>query len=70
MNKNKLELCPFCGEESYQHQTKKMTLHYKSHPVTVSQPGYWCNKCLEGVIGGDDRKATQKELQSFRAKIE
>jgi HTH-type transcriptional regulator / antitoxin MqsA len=70
MNKSKLEHCPFCGNETYQHQIKPMTLQYKSHPITVNQPGYWCNECMEGVIGGDDRKSTQKELQAFRARID
>ena len=47
-----------------------MTLHYKSHSLTVKQPGYWCNKCKEGVIGGEDRKATRKSLQAFRARVD
>ncbi|MDR3477953.1 MAG: type II toxin-antitoxin system MqsA family antitoxin [Gammaproteobacteria bacterium] len=70
MTKTKVEHCPFCGKESYYHQTKSMTLRYKSHPITVEQPGYWCNECGEGVIGGEDRKATQKELQGLRAQID
>lgn len=70
MNKGKYEHCPFCGEESYQHQIKPLKLQYKSHLITVNQPGYWCNKCGEGVIGGEDRKATQKELQTFRARVD
>ena len=70
MNKSKFEHCPFCGEESYQHQTKPLKLQYKSYSITVKQPGYWCNKCNEGVIGGEDRIATQKELQTFRAKVD
>lgn len=47
-----------------------MTLRYKSTPITVKQPGFWCDECGEGVIGGDDRKATQKELQTLRAEID
>jgi HTH-type transcriptional regulator/antitoxin MqsA len=70
MTKIKTEHCPFCGKESYYHQTKPMTLRYKSHPITLKQPGYWCDNCGEGVIGGEDRKATQKELLAFRAKID
>lgn len=70
MNKIKIENCPFCGKKSYYHQTKLMTLYYRSLPITVKQPGYWCDKCGEGVISGDDRKATQKELQSLRSKID
>src|SRR5476651_1343380 len=70
MNKIKIEHCPFCGKESYYHQSKLMTLAYKSHSISVQQPGYWCDACGEGVIGGEDRKATQKELQAFRAKID
>lgn len=64
------EICPFCGNESYCHQIKPMTLRYKSHSITLEQPGYWCDKCKEGVIGGEDRKSTQKELQAFRAKVD
>lgn len=70
MNKNHAEHCPFCGKKSYYHQTKMMTLRYKSTPITVKQPGFWCDICGEGVIGGDDRKATQKELQTLRAQID
>lgn len=70
MKNIKIENCPFCGKKSYQHQIKPMTLRYKSHPITVKQPGYWCDACGEGVIGGEDRKATQKELQALRAKID
>ena len=70
MNKKKTEHCPFCGNKTYYHQTKSMTLQYKSIPITVNQPGFWCDKCGEGVIGGEDRKATQKELQTLRAEID
>src|ERR1700682_3578439 len=66
----KKEHCPFCGKESYHHQRKPMILRYKSHSITINQPGYWCDECKEGVIGGEDRKTTQKELQAFRAKID
>lgn len=70
MNKKNAEDCPFCGNKSYYHQTKSMTLRYKSTPITVEQPGFWCDECGEGVIGGNDRKATQKELQALRAEID
>lgn len=70
MTEKKLENCPFCGKKSYRHTTKSMTLLYKSHPITVKQPGFWCSQCKEGVIGGKDRKATQKELQTLCAKID
>lgn len=70
MSKNKIENCPFCGKESYYHQTKPITLKYKSTFIRVKQPGYWCDECGEGVIGGEDRKATQKEFQTLRAQID
>ena len=70
IKKTRMERCPFCGESTYYHQIKPMTLRYKSHSITVNQPGYWCDKCGEGVIGGEDRMATQKELQMFRARID
>lgn len=70
MSKVKKEHCPFCGNESYYHQTKQITLRYKSIPIVIKQPGYWCDECKEGVIGGEDRKATQKERQSLRAQID
>ena len=70
MTKITLEYCPFCGEKSYAHCIKPMTLTYKSQQISVNQPGYWCNHCGEGIIGGTDRKQTQKELQELRAKID
>lgn len=66
----KIENCPFCGKKAYYHQVKMVTLRYKNHSITIDQPGFWCDKCKEGVIGGEDRKATQKELQTKRAQID
>lgn len=70
MKKISHEHCPFCGEKSYYHQTKPLNLNYKSQTITVQQPGFWCDSCAESVIGGDDRKATQKKLQTFRSQID
>lgn len=67
---NKFEPCPFCGKMAYHHQTKPLTLNYKRHAMTVMQPGFWCDKCKEGVIGGEDRKSTQKALQAFRSRVD
>ena len=62
MKKNQTEHCPFCGKKSWSHQTRQITLCYKSTPIVVKQPGFWCDACDEGVIGGEDRKATQPAL--------
>ncbi len=70
MKKTKNDHCPFCGKKEYYHQAKPMTLHYKKKALTVDQPGFWCDACGEGVIGGEDRKATQKKLQAFRSKVD
>jgi len=66
----KTEHCPFCSKNAYHRQIKKMTLRYRSYSITVRQPAYWCDKCGEGVISSEDRKATQKELQAFRAQVD
>jgi HTH-type transcriptional regulator/antitoxin MqsA len=68
--KKRKEECPFCGEKTYYHQIRPMTLKYKTHSITIKQPGYWCDECKEGVIGDEDRKTTQKQLQTFRAKVD
>lgn len=47
-----------------------MTLKYKGRKTTVRQPAYWCDTCNEGVINGDDRRATQKKLQQFRSEVD
>lgn len=62
--------CPFCGKKSYYHQVKPMNLRYKGQTTTVQQPAFWCDECGEGVIGDEDRRATQKELQEFKARID
>ena len=67
---NRKQHCPFCGEKTYYHQTKPMTLFYKGQSITTDQPGFWCDSCGEAVIGGKDRKATQKVLQAFRARVD
>jgi HTH-type transcriptional regulator/antitoxin MqsA len=67
---NKNEACPFCRATAYHHQIKPLTLRYKSQSITVKQPGYWCDECGEGVIGGEDKHATQKQLQTFRATVD
>jgi HTH-type transcriptional regulator/antitoxin MqsA len=70
MKKSTKQHCPFCGELAYHHQIKPVTLHYKKQAIIIDQPGFWCDACQEGVIGGDDRKATQKALQTQRAEID
>lgn len=66
----KIDYCPFCGNKAYYHQIKPMKLRYKSHSTVIKQPGFWCDECKEGVIGGEDRIATQNVLQAFRAKVD
>lgn len=70
MSTKSKDICPFCGEKTYFHQVKLMTLYYKKSPIQIEQPGYWCDSCHEGVIGGNDRLATQKKLQTLRAEID
>jgi len=67
---DKVESCPFCGEQAYHHQIKPIRLKYKSYLIRINQPGYFCDACEEGVIGGKGRQAIQAELDRFRKRID
>jgi len=62
--------CPFCGEKTYSHYAKNVEITYKNKTVKINQPGTWCSTCNEGLISPADRKATQKELQAFKASVD
>lgn len=70
MTSSKKMPCPLCGEKQYYRDTRSITLEYKDQKLTIEQPGFWCDACGEGVVEGDDQKATREVLQEFRAKID
>jgi HTH-type transcriptional regulator / antitoxin MqsA len=64
------EHCPVCGEKSCYRDIRAMEYEYKQQKIVVQQPGLWCDACGEGIIDGKDSKATQRELQEFKAKTD
>lgn len=65
-----MKKCPFCGNGVLERKTIQETYTYKGQTLTVEQPGAWCNVCDEGILDGDDLKATQKQIRDFQAQVD
>jgi HTH-type transcriptional regulator/antitoxin MqsA len=59
--------CPVCGVGSLSHRVKRVVVDIAEYERVIEQPGFWCDHCEEGIIGGADLKATEAEFQGFRA---
>ncbi len=66
----KKKTCPFCKKGFLQQKLKKLTFSYKGRKLVLAQPGEYCSSCAEGIVDGDDIKATEKELHNFRAQVD
>lgn len=62
--------CPFCGKGYLERKIRKLTFKYHGHKIQIPQPGEYCNSCVEGIINGEDLKATEKALHNFRAEVD
>lgn len=59
--------CPVCGLGTLCHRVKQVIVDIAEYERVMDQPGFWCNHCEEGIIGGTDLLATEAEFQAFRA---
>ncbi len=59
--------CPVCGIGALSHRVKRVVVDIAEYERVIEQPGFWCDHCEEGIINGDDLKATEAEFQAFRA---
>lgn len=59
--------CPACAVGSLSRRVKRVVVDIAGYERAIEQPGFWCDHCAEGVIGGADIKATEAEFQAFRA---
>ena len=64
------EICPICGEQALQHETKPVPYTYKGHTFIIEQPAGWCASCGEGIIYPEDNKAVLANLQEEKARID
>ena len=62
--------CPFCTNGELILKEKSISFKYKGNSIELNQPGQFCNSCDEGIVDGNDIKATEKALHNFRAKID
>lgn len=65
-----MKICPFCGKGALEKKTIQETYTYKGQTLTIDQPGAWCSSCDEGILEGDDLKATQQQIRDFQAQVD
>lgn len=66
----KKKRCPFCRRGVLERGVKKISFRYRDRARKVRQPGLYCDSCNEGVVGGADIKATEKQLHDFRSSVD
>jgi HTH-type transcriptional regulator / antitoxin MqsA len=65
-----MKKCPFCKHGILEKKTVKETYTYRGYSAEVEQPGEWCDTCGEGILSGDDLRATESEIRDFQAKVD
>ncbi len=61
--------CALCGGHT-SHETKKRTVEYRGHNITINQPAYYCDSCGEAFLTHNDSKATEKEIADFKRSVD
>ncbi|RUO46461.1 type II toxin-antitoxin system MqsA family antitoxin [Pseudidiomarina donghaiensis] len=62
--------CPFCGKGKLHEDQKKQRYELQGQSITILQPGIYCDTCDEAILEPEHLRATRRELQTFRARIE
>ena len=62
--------CMICGEATSEYKIKEVPFTYKGQTIMINQPGEWCDTCGEGVLNNKDMKATEKEMQEHKARVD
>jgi len=65
-----MKKCPFCKHGILEKKTVKETYTYRGYSAEIEQPGEWCDTCGEGILSGDDLRATESEIRDFQAKVD
>ena len=65
-----MKKCPFCQDGMLERTVILETYTYKHHSIEVQQPGEWCNICGEGIMNGEDLKATEQRIRDFQAQVD
>lgn len=50
--------------------TRPFEFAYKGESITVDQPGWYCRKCGEGVLTGDDIAVTDPAFMELKARVD
>jgi len=63
-------ICPFCGEGYLHRENRDVEYKYKNGTLLITQPGIYCDHCSESILEPSDLKATRRDLQEFKARID
>lgn len=61
--------CPVCGGDAYR-DTRFRTVAYKDLSVEIEQPGWYCDRCHEVILEGDDASLANFAFEELRAEAE
>jgi HTH-type transcriptional regulator / antitoxin MqsA len=62
-------VCPETGK-SMVRGLRPMTITYKGLSATFDMPGWYCDESSESIHTGEDMKASDRELNRLKAKVE
>jgi len=61
--------CQICFAGTTRREVKEETYSFKGYETVIQQPGLWCDSCGEGILNGDDLKATAEEIDNFKQEV-
>ena len=62
--------CPSCFKGILEHRVNLTKFEYHGRILEYNQEGAWCNKCGEGIIAGNEAKASETLLDEFIARVD
>lgn len=65
----KTQSCPECGGVMH-YEKHDDVLTYKAQTKTIKTRGWWCTKCGEGILSGDDLVAHERAFLEFKAQLD
>ncbi len=68
-SKKKTQPCPECGGVMRCEKHDDL-LSYKEQTKTIKTLGWWCTKCSEGILSGNDLVAHEQAFLKFKAQVD
>ena len=50
--------------------TRMTTFDYRDQSIILEQPGWYCTRCPESIVSGEDMEATEGAFLAFKAEVD